>query len=384
MAFRKRNPKLFAVLVALGFIVLLVLLLGGIKATQFAVMVAAGKDFKQPPETVTTARVKTQTWETTQKAVGTLAAVQGVLISTEQSGIIEKIAFKPGSMVAEGDLLVQLDIATEQAQLRAASATAELAKINLNRSRELLNKKLTSQSEYDAAAAQYKAAVAQADSIRSRIDEKTIRAPFGGRIGVQKVHVGQFLNAGQPIVSLQALDKLYANFMLPQQELAVITSGLKVRIETDTLPGAAIYGEISAVDPSIDPETRNFAVQATLTNEDGKLLPGMFVKVSVILPEQKQVLSIPATAVVHATYGDSVFIVDQKSNEETGETDLIARQQFVKLSEARGDFVAVTSGLKENDLIVSTGAFKLRNGQTIVENNEMAPEFKLNPEPENS
>ena len=384
MSVREQKPLLFAFIVALGFIVLVALVLGGVKAMQFSIMAKAGANATQPPESVTTARVEKQSWEITRQAVGSLAAVEGINISSEQSGIVRDVAFTPGSVVAKGDLLVQLDIATEQAQLRAALAAADLAKVNLDRSKDLLRKRLTSQSDYDAAAARYKEAVAQADNIRSLIDEKTIRAPFAGKVGVQNIHVGQFLNAGQPIVSLQALDKLYANFMLPQQQLAVINSGLKAKIETDMLPDAEIYGVVSAIDPSVDPATRNFAVQATLDNQDGKLLPGMFVRVSVILPQQDEVLSIPATSVVHAPYGDSVFVVDKKTDEKTGTTDLVARQQFVKLGVARGDFVAVTSGLKENDLVVSTGAFKLRNGQAIVEHNDMAPEFKLNPKPEES
>lgn len=384
MSVREKKPMLFAISVAVIAVVLVFVLLAGVKAMQFAAMGAASENFVQPPETVTTARVAAEAWETSLNAVGSVSAVQGVTISTEQSGTVESIAFTPGTVVEQGDLLVQLNIATEQAQLRAALAAAELAKINLDRSKELISKKLTSQSEYDAAAARYKEAVAQADNIRSLIDEKTIRAPFTGKIGVQNVHAGQFLNAGQPIVSLQSLEMLYVNFMLPQQKLTAISNGLKVRIESEVLPDNTSYAVITAIDPSVDPVTRNFAVQATMANEEGRLLPGMFVRVSVVLPEQETVLSIPATAVVHATYGDSVFVIDAKPNEKTGNTDLIARQQFVKLGKTRGDFVAVKSGLQENDLIVSTGAFKLYNGQAIVENNELAPEFQLEPKPENS
>ncbi|MBN1378801.1 MAG: efflux RND transporter periplasmic adaptor subunit [Gammaproteobacteria bacterium] len=365
-------------------LLVVILLLAGVKGLQIITMIAAGKSFTPPPETVTTTRVQLQAWEKTLSSVGSLTAVNGVTISAEQNGNIERIAFTPGSTVAEGDLLVQQDISTEDAQLRAALATAELAKINLKRSQELISKKLTSQSDYDAAAAQYKGAIAQADNIRSLIEKKTIRAPFAGKVGTQKVFVGQYLQAGETIVSLQSLDPMYVNFKLPQQELAQIKNDLVVKIESDAVPGGNITGVITAIDPEVDANTRNAAIQATVRNPDQQLLPGMFVNVSIVMSEQQQVFSVPATAIVYAPYGASVFVVDQKQNEKTGANEIIARQQFVKLGQSRGDYVAVTSGLKDQDLIVSTGAFKLHNGQSIVENNKLAPEFELNPQPEDS
>lgn len=362
----------------------LILVLGGIKAMQFGTMMASGQNFTPPPESVTTATAQLSTWETSLSAVGSLTAVEGIMLSAEQAGKVVEIAFEPGSKINAGDLVLQQDISTEKAQLRAAQASAELAKINLKRSKDLLSKRLTSQSDYDAASARHKEAIAQADSIHSQIEKKTIRAPFTGNIGTKRVYLGQQLREGEEIASLQALDRLTVDFMLPQQYLPQVKAGLVVRVSTDAAPGKKIEGVIEAVDSVVDANTRNFAVQASIPNPEEKLLPGLFVAVEVILPQTEPILSIPATSVVHASYGASVFVVDKKEAEDGAEPQLLARQQFVKLGRTQGDFVAVLSGLNENDTVVSTGAFKLFNGQTIAEKNDMAPEFELDPKPADS
>ena len=360
-------------------LLVLIGVLAGIKGLQISQMVANGKQFVPPPETVTAFEVHPDSWESLLTSVGSLEAVQGVMVTAELKGKVEDIAFKPGEMVRAGDLLVQQDISSETAQLRASEASAALAKITLERIRKLLTEKTVSQSQYDNADAQYKEAAAQLDTIRSAISKKTIRAPFAGRLGIRLINLGQILNEGDAIVSLQSLDPIFVNFSLPQQQLAQVQPGLTVRMTTDVLPGRVIEGKITAINPAVDAATRNIRVQATAANPQEKLRPGMFVNVAVVLPAEEKVLPIPATAVLYAPYGDSVFIVEEKKIDKNSPPGKIVRQQFVQLGKKRGDFIAVASGLNGGETIVSTGVFKLRNGQAVVVNNALAPEFKLMP-----
>jgi membrane fusion protein (multidrug efflux system) len=357
--------------------------LGVIKGLQIERMMAQGKLNAPPPETVTTAVATAQSWESLLAATGSLTAVQGVTVTAELSGKIVNIAFKPGALVQTGELLVQQDTSSEAAQLRAAEATAAMAKLNLERFSKLMAERTISQSQLDNADASFKQAAAQADAIRAAIAKKNIRAPFTGRLGVRLVNLGQVINEGQPIVSLQALDPIFVDFSLPQQQLRMLQPGLSVRVTTDALPGQTIEGKITAVNPQVDAATRNIRVQATVSNRQEQLRPGMYVNVAVVLPAREKVLAIPATAVLYAPYSDSVFLVEEKKAEAGGASSQVVRQQMAQLGERRGDFVAVVSGLKEGDKVVSTGAFKLRNGMTVVVDNALAPEFKLEPQPRN-
>jgi membrane fusion protein (multidrug efflux system) len=337
-----------------------------------------------PLEIVTTAVVHKETWESLLMAVGSLQAVQGVTVTAELTGKVANIAFMPGTRVQAGDLLVKQDTSTEEAQLRAAEAEAALAKLNLERRRELLERKIISKSEYDNADSQYKQTMAQADNIRTIIAKKTIRAPFAGRLGIRLVNLGQVLNEGQAIVSLQSLDPIFVDFLLPQQELSKIRPGLTVRVTTDALLEQVIEGKITAINPQVDAATRNIRIQATVANSQEHLRPGMFVKVAVVLPTRNEVLAIPATGVLYAPYSDSVFVVEDKKSGESGQPVKVVRQQFARLGEKRGDFVSVVSGLKEGEIVVSTGVFKYRNGQEVTVDNTLAPEFKLRPKPEDN
>lgn len=370
------KKRIFFTIVGL---LVLIGVLGGVKSLQILRMSAHGKQFMPPPETVTAFEVHPESWESLLTSVGSLEAVQGVMVTAELKGKVEGIAFKPGAMVRAGDLLVQQDISSETAQLRASEASAALAKITLERIRKLLTEKTVSQSQYDNADAQYKQAEAQLDTIRSAISKKTIRAPFSGRLGIRLINLGQILNEGDAIVSLQSLDPIFVNFSLPQQQLSQVQPGLTVRVTTDVLPGRVIEGKITAINPAVDAATRNIRVQATAANLKEQLRPGMFVNVAVVLPAQEKVLPIPETAVLYAPYSDSVFVVEEKKSEKNSPPGKSLRQQFVRLGEKRGDFIAVLSGLKEGETIVSTGVFKLRNGQAIVVDNTLAPEFKLMP-----
>ncbi len=368
------------ILVAIHGLVVLIAALAGIKALQIRAMIAQGKKMVPPPETVTTAQVQSESWETALTAVGSLTAVQGVTVSAELAGKVVTIAFEPGTSVRKGDLLIRQDTTSEEAQLPGAIAQAELARSVLERDAKMLPKKIISQVDYDTAMANREQALAQANNIRTTIAKKTIRAPFSGRLGIRQVNLGQMLREGDPIVTLQTLDPIFVDFTLPQQELGRLHTGLPVRVTSDALRGTTVEGRITAMNPLVDADTRNVKLQATLVNSGERLRPGMFVNVAVGLPVRQQVLTIPATAVLYAPYGDSVFVV-VADKEKKGK---VLRQQFVRLGEKRGDFVAVTSGMKAGEEVVSTGVFKLRNGQAVVVDNRLAPPFKLAPKPENN
>jgi membrane fusion protein (multidrug efflux system) len=373
-----KKPIIFSII---GLIVLIGVL-GGVKGLQINRMIAQGKQYVPPPETVTSAAAQSTTWPSVLTAVGSLEAVQGVMVTAELTGKVVKIAFEPGSAVKAGDLLVQQDTTSEAAQLRSAEASMELARLNLERAKELLPEKVITPSNYDSVEAEYKQAAAQVDAIRATIAKKTIRAPFAGRLGLRLINLGQTLNDGDTIVSLQAMDPIFVNFQLPQQELAKIRQGLPVKLTSDALPGETIEGSITAVNPQVDNATRNLRAQATVANIRELLRPGMFVNVTLVLPEVQSVLIIPSTAVLYAPYSDSVFIVDDKRNDTGASSGSVVRQQFVRLGEKRGDYITVLSGIKEGETVVSTGAFKLRNGQAVVVDNTLAPEFNLVPKPE--
>ena len=372
------------IIITLVGLVVVIGILGGIKGLQIDRMIAQGSQMVPPPEPVTTAVARTEAWESVLTSVGSLAAVQGVTVTAELAGKIVNIAFKPGTLARAGDLLVQQDTSSEEAQLRATEATVALAKLNLERLGKLLSERTISQSQFDNADAQFKQAVAQSDNIRATIAKKTIRASFAGRLGIRLVNVGQMLNPGDAIVSLQSLDPIFVDFLLPQQQLAQVQTGLPVRVVTDALLGEVVDGKITAINPQVDSATRNIRIQATIPNAEERLRPGMFVNVAVVLPAKTKVLCIPATAVLYAPYSDSVFVVEEKTDEKSGKTGRAVRQQFAQLGEKRGDFVAIVSGLKEGDTVVSTGVFKLRNGQSVIEDNTLAPEFKIAPKPDDN
>ncbi len=372
------------ILLSLLGLLLVIGILAGVKGLQIFKMMGKKESFTPPPETVTTAQAHPDSWDTSLPAVGSLEAVQGVTIAAELPGKVVHIAFTPGTQVQAGSILLQQDTSSEEAQLQAAEASAALAKVNFERLRQLIETNAVSQAALDDGEAKHKQAVAQTLEIRAAIAKKTIRAPFSGRLGIRLVNLGQILKEGDPIVSLQAMDPIFVNFMLPQQELSRIQPGFSVRITSDALPGQTVAGKITAINPQADNATRNVRVQATAANKEERLHPGMFAAVAVVLPAKNQVLIIPATSVLPAPYGDSVFVVEEKTNEKTGKPGQVVRQQFVRLGEKRGDFVAIASGLDAGATVVSSGVFKLRNGQGVLINNALNPKFSLNPKPDNS
>lgn len=371
------------ILTAVGLLIL-VGALAGLKLLQFETMAAQGAKFVPPPETVTTAEVKADRWQPTLTAIGSVAAVQGVTVSAETAGTVKTIAFESGATAKAGEVLVELDTAIEQAQLRSAAASADLARANLDRARDLRAKNMVSAADFDAAEAQAKQTLAQMDNLRAVLAKKTIRAPFAGRLGIRRVNLGQFLDNGAAIVSLQSLDPVYVDFALPQRYLAQLHPGMTVRVTTDAFPRQTFAGKLTAISPEVDSVTRNVRLQATLANPDSHLQPGMYVEVAVELPDTEPVLMIPATAVLYAPYGDSVFLIEEKKDEKTGAADKVLNQKFVRLGPARGDFVVIASGLEAGQTVVGTGAFKLRNGMSVVVDNTLAPQPQLAPKPPNS
>jgi len=343
-------------------------------------MIKQGKAFVPPPVTVTEAAVVTESWSEDLTAVGTLSAVQGVTIAAELSGKVVRIAFEPGAAVRKGDLLLRQDTTSEEAQLPGAQAGAELTRLNRERADRMTEAGILSQADHDATLAAQEQAQAQVGNLRASVDKKTIRAPFSGRLGVRLVNLGQMLREGDPIVTLQALDPIFVDFTLPQQQLAQVQVGQPVKVTCDALPGETVEGKVTAISPLVDSETRNVRVQATVGNRAETLRPGMFVSVAVGLPLRREVQAIPATAVLYAPYSDSVFLLEPGKDGKGH----VLRQQFVRLGGKRGDMVAVTSGLKSGDRVVSTGVFKLRNGQPAVVDNTLAPTFEHAPEPENN
>ncbi|MGA2103737.1 MAG: efflux RND transporter periplasmic adaptor subunit [Candidatus Sulfotelmatobacter sp.] len=367
-------------------LVVLAAILGGLgfaKFRQVEAAIAMGASFQPPPTAVTTVVVKRETWPSTLSVIGTAAAIQGVTVSADLPGTIDKIHFESGQWVKEGDILVELDTRQERAQLASLEAQRDLAKINYDRAQELVKAGVISRSDYDSATAQQKATEAQVGDTRAAIARKTIHAPFSGVLGIRQVSLGQYLAAGQAIVSLQSLSPIYVNFGVPQQDTAKVIPGRVIRITNNELPGMGFTGRITALDSVISEQTRNIQVQATVTNKDNKLRPGMFVEVELPVGQPREVVPLPASAINYAPYGDSVFVVvdmkDAKGNSYRG-----VRQQIVKIEGSRGDQVAITSGLNPGDEVVSSGVFRLRNGAPIQVNNTVKPGNSASPKPQDS
>jgi membrane fusion protein (multidrug efflux system) len=357
--------------------------LGAVKVLQIQAAIAQAASFQPPPEAVTTIEARSERWPTTLAAVGTVRAVRGVTLSADLPGVVETLAFDSGRPVREGELLVRLDARQERAQLAAAEAQRELARVNLERVRGLVAQGIVAQAELDRVSAEHKQAEARVGEIQATIERKQIRAPFSGVLGIRQVDLGQYLNAGDPIVPLQALDPIYVNFSVPQQQVGEVRVGREVRVSVSGIDGGEMAGRISAVDSVVDAATRNVQVQATLANPKGELHPGMFVEARVVTGEGTQALVLPASAISYAPYGDSVFVVSaaDAKNVEAGK---VVTQQFVKLGGTRGDQVAVLSGLEAGAEVVSSGAFKLRSGAAVRVNNEVQPANDPRPRPEDN
>jgi membrane fusion protein (multidrug efflux system) len=375
---KKRNVRRWIVLVV--GVLLLVGALAGVKAGQIVTMVRAGEAFAPPPDSVTSAKVDATEWESTRGAIGSLVAVRGVTLGSEVAGTVREIGFESGALVKRGAVLVKLDTSAEEAQLASASADAALAAITLKRARMLRAAESNAEAELDTAEARAKQTIGVVENLKAVIAKKTIRAPFDGRIAIRQVELGQVVSVGTPVASLQSVTPIHADFWLPQAALAELQAGQRARLQTDAFRGASWDGEVTTVNPEVDPSTRNVRIRATFPNADGRLRPGMFANVEVLSPEKRAVLVIPATAVIFAPYGDSVFVLEEKKD-GNGPAQTIAHQRFIRAGDRRGDFVAVSSGLKAGERVASSGAFKLRNGSPVVVSDKLAPGADLAPKP---
>jgi membrane fusion protein (multidrug efflux system) len=378
-------------------LVAIIAALAGIKGGEIATLIQFGKQAQKagpPPEAVSTFIAQRQTWEGTLSTVGSITAAKGVSVSNDAPGIVSRILFESGAVVKEGQTLVELDTSVERAQVASARARMDLAQVTAGRSRALLASDSISKAQLDSDESQLKTTSTDLGALQAQIARKTIRAPFSGRLGIRLINLGQYLNAGTPVTTLEATDTVYADFTLPQQVLADVTLGMPVRVTIEGAnpgPGGGVRdGVISAIDQAIDSTTRTIKLRASVPNKGENLRPGMFANISVVLPQPGSFIAVPATSIVHAPYGDSVFVVEDKKDDgghvvagPDGKPAKAARQQFVRVGSARGDFVAVLDGVTEGQEVVSAGAFKLRNGSGVFVNDAVKVTPDLAPHPEN-
>jgi membrane fusion protein (multidrug efflux system) len=374
-----RKRMLLMLIAVIGIIAIL----GFIKFQQIKTMIAQNKSFTPPPDAVTTVVAKTEPWDATLEATGSVYPVQGVTLSADQPGIVDKIAFTSGAHVAAGAALVLLDTRQEHAQLASAEAQRDLAQSKLARAKKLLEQQLISQSDYDDSNAQFKQADAAVNEMKATIERKTIRAPFSGRCGIRQVNLGQYVHSGDPIVPIQTEDPIYVNFSVPQQTVRELHVGGAVIAAADSGAKAGVTGRITAINPVVDEQTRNVDVQATFHNPGGRLRAGAYVTVTIELGAHAAVVALPASAINYAPYGNSVFIVEMMKGPD-GKSYKGVRQQFVKVGDARGDRVVILSGVKDGEEVVSSGVFKLRSGAPVQVNNKVQPSDSLSPRPAES
>lgn len=367
----------------LGVVLVVIGALGFMKFKQVETAIQVGASYQPPPEAVTSIVAQREQWPASMGVIGTMEAVHGVTVSADLPGVVEKILFESGQSVHAGDVLVVLDTRQERAQLASLEAQSELARVNFGREQQLLDAGVISRLEYDQATAQQKATEANVAEIRATIERKTIRAPFSGILGIRKVNLGQYLSAGSAVVPLQSLNPIYVNFGVPQQSVREVRVGGNLHVTSEDIAGHVFTGKVTALDSVVDETTRNIQVQATLANPEGKLRPGMFVQVDVGLGANRSVITLPASAINYAPYGNSVFVITDLKDPK-GKTFRGVRQQFVKVEGSRGDQVAVISGVNPGDEVVTSGVFKLRNGAAVTVNNKVQPGNNPAPKPEDS
>lgn len=371
-------------------LLLLIAGLVGIKYSQISSLIDAGKAAAAagpPPEAVSTAKAEELVWEGTLSAVGSVVAERGVAVSNDAPGVVTRIRFDSGDAVRPGQVLVELDTSVERAQLASAEARLALARQNLKRTRTLFESSTVTQAKVETDESQLKTAETDVDALKAQIERKVVRAAFAGRLGLRQVNLGQYLSPGTTLTTLESLDSVFVDFTLPQQALPHVEAGLPVRVVAAGKTPLEATGAVVAIEPSVNATTRTMKVRASVPNPDQRLRPGMFVDVAVVLPDRGNIVAIPQTAVVHASYGDSVFVAEPLKEADKGALGgpnvKSARQQFVRLGEARGDFVAVVDGIKAGEEVVTAGAFKLRNGAKIAINNSVKVEPQVSPQPEN-
>ena len=366
-------------LVAAGLLVVIGVL-GGLKFLQIGKLIAFGEEQERkgpPPEPVGTAMARQETWERTLATIGSVAGARSVEISNDSAGRVRRIRFESGELVKRGEVLVELDTSVERARIASLESQRELAAVTARRGRALVAEGVIAQQELDRAEAELDSLAAQIKAVRAEIEKKIVRAPFGGRLGIRAVDIGQYLPPGTRLTELESLGSVFVDFSLPQRDYAELAEGMRVRIAYRNGKKEVVDGAITAVEPKLDDQTRSVQLRSSVPSAADELRPGMFVDVSVVLPSRDQVVAVPATSIVHASYGDSVFVVELQAGKQ------IARQQFVRTGRARGDFVEIEHGVRAGQQVVSAGAFKLRNGVAVVVDNSVKPEPELEPKPEN-
>ena len=325
-----------------------------------------------PPSVTVSASIATSTkWQSYITSVGTLTAVNGVDISAEVSGQVKEIRFKSGQFVNQGDVLIVLNTSVEDASLKDSEAKLKLAQINYNRDRILSKKNVIAQVTVDTDLAQLEETMAGVEGTLAKIKQKTITAPFSGKIGIRQIDIGQYVSAGNAMVTLQSLDPLFVRFNLPEQYLPNLSMNQMVDVDVNIKSGQSIRGEITAINSKVDQTTRNILVQATIPNKDMVLVPGMFAMVKIWLPQQNNVIALPETAISYSLHGDSVYIIKAEGKDSDKKPILNAYRTYVKVGERRGDTVAVVSGLKPGDQVVTSGQVKLQNGTHVVIDNSV-------------
>ncbi|MBM3873191.1 MAG: efflux RND transporter periplasmic adaptor subunit [Verrucomicrobia bacterium] len=368
-------------ILALAGFAALVVSLGAVKVAQIREMSAMPRDMPAPA--VTSIRAETAVWRPTIDAIATLAPVEGVTVAADAEGTVVRIAVDNGAAVQAGQVLIELDTSVETAQLAAAAARQAIARLERDRAAELRVKNSISQAELDAATARVNQADADVAALQALLNKKVIRAPFAGRVGIRSVNVGQYVGRGARLLPLQRLDPMFVDFSIPQRHLPQLAVGQTVQVRVDAYPDRPFTGTLTAIDPGVDPSSRNIAVQATVANPEDLLRAGMFARAAIELPENAPVVVLPATAVSYASYGNSVFVIE-KMKDETGQEYLGVRQQFVRLGATRGDQIAILSGVKPGEEVATSGVFKLRNGLRIRVNNRVQPTNNPAPRPNNA
>ena len=379
---RIRGPlaKRMIIMLALAAVVLIIIF--GYEAFKSYMISKFMRSFANPPQTVSTIVATTQEWQPTTTAVGSLRAVNGADLSLEVAGVVDKLYFDSGNDVSAGTVLMTLRSDDDVAKLHALQATAELDAINLARDEKQLKVNAVSKAQVDTDSATLRNAQAQVAEQQAVVDKKTLRAPFAGHLGIRAVDVGQYLNAGTTIVTLQALDPIYVDFTLPQQALSEIREGQLMTATVDTFPDQNFVGKITAINPQVDVATRNVSVRATLANPDHLLLPGMYAKVTIDVGSEERYVTLPQTAVIYNPYGNTVYLLQDKGKDAQGHPLLQAQQAFVTTGPTRGDQVAILKAVDAGATVVTAGQMKLRNGSPVVVNNSVLPANSPNPHPQ--
>jgi membrane fusion protein (multidrug efflux system) len=373
------SRRLTIVLISVAALVLVVVLVNVAKGMMMKKFMGMNATQAQ---TVTTKKVVGSDWQPQIVAIGSVRAVRGVDVTTEVAGLVRTIHFKSGDLAKEGQVLVELNADSDRAQLEALNAAADLSQTVLKRDQIQYEDQAISRAQLDADVADLKNRRAQAAAQAALVAKKTLRAPFGGRLGITTVNPGQYLNAGDKLVSLQQSDPIYVDFRLPQRNLADVKVGEEVDVTTDANAGRVFKGRINAIDSRVDAATRNFQAEATVENHDGALMPGMFARAAVASGGIQHFLTVPQTAITYNPYGATVFIVRPHTSTTPGGATHEVQQGFVTLGPTRGDQIAVLSGLQEGDEIVTSGQLKLRSGALVAIDNTVQPKNDANPTPQ--